>query len=522
MKRASKNLSVLLIPMVICSVALGFGGMIGSTDNPIQPVSIAEEVLAEAPVEEPVVEAPEVVEIATPDPVVEEPEVVIEEPEIVIEDPVIEEPVRAQSIQPIADATVDGWIVQFIQSAGVSAYTIDLSFQAIDNTFVNVWHAEDSGRLPPEVFDPGVAVPIVEPTSEPSIIGGNVTYRLDVWALNGGEQTVIKTEGIPVEWIYDVQDIEVVVETAEGNLEPPKITINNVGELDLFIDNIVTSVVGTPGSANNEVDQTIAGGASWEVPASILGTEAATHQVDIYSDDPDEAKVTVLYLIEVPAVASVVVAGADMDVGIGSERFGVTIDYDTLGADFTVTAWLEDADGTAASPVETVVVNGAGTIEIDLKVLFVDAGTDYQYRVTCADVAWDETIAGVSLNHWSDFKKLRNAGSNWEATVKWDPVTVDVGDLSVFVVLRHWDGSVLRDLEENVVVSEELDADELAAGEATLLLAKPDTKTPGATVEGGETWMAEYGAGYYFFTFMAPTAATNPWAARIGCPPEGL
>jgi hypothetical protein len=32
--------------------------------------------------------------------------------------------------------------------------------------------------------------------------------------------------------------------------------------------------------------------------------------------------------------------------------------------------------------------------------------------------------------------------------------------------------------------------------------------------------MNAYGSGEYFFTFIAPKDAEDPWMERIGCPPE--
>ena len=544
MQRASKNLSFVLIPMVIFSVALGFGGMISSTESPIIPESITEEVLAEAPVEEPVVEVPEVVEITTPDPVVEE--IVVDE--VVIEEPVVEEPVVfRQSIVPPLPADEDGWIVVFDGGRDpVLSYLIVQSFWTERGweAFDTVWELVLGDPIPPEIYTDGVAVPILKPTSEPFIENDAIDYKLTIDALNGGpqqEETI--PQPIPLEWIYDAPQIAFDVDPVNGIYEPPQITVLNVGELDLFVQTIEleTIVPETPGKSNYEPAETIPGGSpGWVIPADWLRTGVGTHRVYFYTNDPDaQPWVTILYDIVAEVVAFVEITNEDMDVGIGSERFGVTIDYETLGVDFTVTAWLEDADGNPASAVETIDgLNGAGSKVIALKVLFVDAGTDYQYRVVCDDVDLDETIAGVSLNHWSDFKKLRNAGTDWKATVRWDAVPLE-GDFSVYVSLRYWDADkqelwdVFDSTDNQVIASEDLadgEGPELADGEAEILLAKPDSKNWGESgpdgtipVANGEVWMNTYNSGYYFFTFMAPNSPdSNPWADRIGCPPEGL
>jgi hypothetical protein len=521
MQRKSKNLVLfLIIPMVVaCSAAVGFGGMITSTVNPIIPETITEEVIPEAPVEETVVAEPDIIEIAAPDPVVVE-EVPIAEPE----PEVVEEWVWRVDDPATIDLVGDNFVVGFPPGdPRRMQYTITYTIE--NRQTDDSWYMVDSGSdillSDEDVLAGETLLPVPAPGGVFDF--GWVDYRVTVTVTNGETHVGVTEPPIPV---YIPAPADILVMTIDnGNYLPVTILISNEGELPLFIDNIEI------GSANNEVDQWIdAADPAWEVPATILPTSVGIHTVSIYSNDPDPAEnpARVLYeILEVP-VATFAVADADMAAGIGSERFGVTIEHDTLGVDYTVTAWIEDANTLElASPVETVVINsdGVDATEIDLKILFVDAGTDYQYRVVI-DGELDETITGVSLNHWSEFNRLRNAGSNWEAQVKWDPVTVDVGDLSVFVALRKWDGEKLWDVEDSegnqVVVSEDLDAAALAEGEATLLLAKPDSKNLGTEVVGGETWMEGYGAGYYFFTYMAPTSATNPWAERIGCPPEGL
>lgn len=528
MQRKSKNLVIFLIPMVIaCSVTIGFGGMITSTVNPIIPEILTEEVMPEAPVVETVVAEPEIIEIAAPDPVVVE-EVAVEEPEVVIEEPVV----RATSIMPIADATPAGWNVMLIEASGVYEYTIDLEFQAADNSYVAVprlpdW-AHPGPRLPRTVFSPGIDVPIVTPTAAPKINeDGTIWYRLTVWAKNGGEQTIVVNNAIDLDWIYSPPVMQVMEISSPFDLDRPTYRVTNLGEQPLIIIDVQVD------SHTDSTDIEVLSGELVDIPDSyflpIHLTTEVDHYITIFSNagqyGPEKYVIKEQFLV----------TAADMNVGIGSERFGLTLRHVTKSVEMTVTACIKDSEGNLASPEETFVIdsNAHTTTDIVLKTLFVDAGADYQYVVTIDDV-WTSTIVGVSLNHWADFTSLKNAGSDWEAIVNWDPVTADVitdvtGELSVFVALRKWDGDKLWDVEDSegneVVISEDL-ADgqgaELADGAATLLLAKPDSKNLGTEVVGGETWMTGYGAGYYFFTYMAPTSATNPWAERIGCPPEGL
>lgn len=618
MKRAT-NLSIFLIPMVICSVALGFGGMISSTENPIIPEIVEEEVLAEAPVEEPVVEVPEVVEIATPDPVVvEEPEIVVEEPEIVVEE--------TRSNDPLDISLVgNNYLIGFTTEP---RQTYDLDYSVFEGAEIDPFYTNSRGLTAEEIVNEVAVVPVPRPDGA----SGSVTIRIEADIVNGGTQsgdkeftvladpnivvnlagmtlnvggtgTIIISNDGPGIWGLDVTDIslgdgtsftvdipplseplmngesidadvtaiapgmDIVTITSDDpdtpsitvtvntpqeinvppdldddptDQEPPVVLIENLGfdllvvtgiDLDLHYSTGVTFLVGV-GQTKNLADELALHGIS-------LPVTEGSHSITIWSNDPDEPMVEVTYDIGPAPVATFLVTG-DMAVGIGSERFGVSIEHDTLDVTYTVTAWLEDASGTKVSPEETTTIKSNGellTTKIPIKIKFLDAGQDYQYHVEIEGVN-TYTITGVSLNHWSDFESLRNAGTNWEAIVSWDPVAPEVlaaediqGEISVYVALRKWDGTNLWDVfdseGEMVITSENLadgNEEELADGQALLTLVKPDSKNLGTTpVANGEVFMSGYGAGYYFFTFMAPTnSGPNPWADRIGCPPEGL
>jgi hypothetical protein len=466
------------------------------------------------------------------------PEITVEDPEPV---PVVDpepEQIRTQSFNMPEPATEDGWIVQLIEAAGVSAYKIDVLYEEdVTNAYVIENSVADSGRLPSNVYDPGVIVPIFKPTlSDPKITDGAINYYLHIWVENGGIQEAdTSPEAIPIEWIYDPPEITVTAEQEAGNLIPPKYTIKNVGELPLLVSTIEVD------DNAYTVDWEILTGASVVIEADdpMLATEDGTHVINIYSNDPVNPIVTDLYLIDIPVIdPSFAIIDYDAAAGIGSEIFGPTLEFDTLGEEYTVTSWIEaTSDGTKVSPDRVDTINsgedGLATLKLALDILFTGSPDElYQYVVEIVDAGGVSVFNWVSepvtLNHWSNFVSLSSTADAWEATVEWDEVTVE-GDYSVFVCLRYWDASAgeLYDVydgdvvEENKAeVSQEVDSTE---GQATLTLTKPTTRTKDTAnpVTDGDVWMNAYGSGYYFFTYMTLTDG-GTWYDRIGCPPEAI
>jgi hypothetical protein len=479
-------------------------------------------------------DAPEAVDLESPDPVAE----VKAEPEPVPEAESEPEPVVTRNPGPayvINDPTEEGWIVHFIESEGVQAYIIEEYFKAPKgHILLDTWEDDVRDDKTRDFISGDVLIPLLTPTEDPEITSsGEVEYWIALWCINGGESEEDRYDMIPIEWIYDEQDIDVTTDPAdlsEPLTAPPVITITNLGELDLSVDYVIID-------DHSGVDPglVLAGGESADLGVELPADEGI-HTVEIWSNDPDENMVLVTYEIEIP-VPTLTVVAADFAAGIGSELFGVTVACDPAGKEVSVNVVLEAmSDGDDISPVEVVPVTApVSDLSIIVKTLFDDESGDeaepgvlYQYRVwmTVDGVDQEATlITNVGLWHWSTFTRLRSVSGAWEAKVAWDAIQVpSTAGFSVYVALRKWDGETLWDVTdsegEQVVVSQEVEG--IAAGEATLLLDKPDQKVLGDEVEGGETWMAGMRSGYYFFTYMAENDAGDPWAERIGCPPEAL
>lgn len=553
--------------VIACSVTIGFGGMITSTVNPIIPETLTEEVMSEAPVVETVVTEPEIIEIAAPDPdpVVEEV-VVVEEPDLVVE---VKNPDFNLDIQWTWDGTDQfpgfedspKWIVSWGDPRIRGVYRISVSvYSGADLvTDPDTWCLLDTIEGYVEPISPEVQVPVpVLPFTQVNIPkdGDGLLFRIvvegweDVTTIPStpADQTLSSDDYVQYQPTLDttIREIPTYTDRPPFESDDPfwKIQFGDdpgFGNYNIILDGIevatgtfragVGVTIDFPAPSGQDTVLRSYGDRLFEV--IVYTIEAIANNGVEEQQVTQESYLAVAEIID-PTI-SINLDDTDMALGIGSERFGVVVDFDTRGMTYQVTAWLEDVSGIKVSTVETVDINSdvAPTAKIVLKTLLVDAGTDYQYVVQCPGIDnFEETITGVSLNHWSDFEGLSNAGTDWKAQVKWHPVTVDVGDLSVFVALRYWDkeNQELRDVfdsgDNQVVTSENL-ADglgaELADGKATLLLAKPDSKNLGTEViANGDVWMSEYRSGYYFFTYMAPTSATNPWAERIGCPPEGL
>jgi hypothetical protein len=488
-------------------------------------------------------------ELAEPEEVVEVlemtgpivPEITVEDPEPV---PVVDpepEQVRTQSFNSPDPVTPSGWILPLIQAAGVSEYQIDVLYESkIDYEIAGtVAHLEEDGRIPQEIFDNGVAIPIFEPTGIPLEFQGAINYKLDIRVENGGTQTLLtEKEPVPIEWIYDPPEITVTAEQEAGNLIPPKYTIKNVGELPLLVSTIEVD------DNAYTVDWEILAGASVVIEADdpMLATEDGTHVINIYSNDPVNPIVTDLYLIDIPVIdPSFAIIDYDAAAGIGSEIFGPTLEFDTLGEEYTVTSWIEaTSDGTKVSPDRVDTINsgedGLATLKLALDILFTGSPDElYQYVVEIVDAGGVSVFNWVSepvtLNHWSNFVSLSNQGDAWGAVVEWNEVTVE-GAFSVFMCLRYWDASAgengeLYDvydgdiIEENKAVTSK--AVDSAEGETDLTLTKPATRTIDTAnpVTDGDVWMNAYGSGYYFFTYMTLTDG-GTWYDRIGCPPEAI
>jgi len=519
------------LPVVVVAATLGIEPTKPGVETP-SPPELLEEVVAEEPVveESPPAAEPEVVTIEAPPVAVEDPVVAIEEP--VAPEP---EPVRTQAFIPPGPATPDGWIVQLIAASGVSDYLIVESFKNVygDWVVVGEW-VPPGGEIPPEAYDPGLIIDIKVPTETPYIGDNLIPYRLFIKTINGGIQTLLINEPIPLEWIYAPADIQVTVDIVDP-YTVPGITIANVGELPLTITNIVVD------SGNNEMDATLAALESTTVAdlGVVLPASVGLHLVTIYSSDADEPEVVVPYVILAPPVEepSMEVVAADMAAGFGSERFGVTVAVDLGTAESVevsvVVETMADPDA-LLSEVATVVVAASGEVFIPVKVLFGEAsGALYQYRVTMVaggEVVAEEVVENVGLYFWSTFRSIAAKKDFWQVKVTWDN-PLPAGDFVVYACLRYWDAAtgVLYEVTDSagnqVIDSANIkacdDGDEPRV-QAVLKLMKPDTYVKVATSYDLTPWMGEYGSGYFFFTYMAWSGAVDPWAERIGCPPEAL
>jgi hypothetical protein len=533
------NLSALLViiaismPATIALVAVG----IEPTTAPVAPQVADEPVVeelatVEAPVDEAPPDAPEAVDLESPDPVAE----------VKTEDPVPDpEPEPEAETRADPEPTVPifeflsfenlTWVVKFYAEWDIWQISVVQKVWDVKDWIVLDEYTEAydpikgpfiSGLYSFEVVDPPESLGIRE----------EYLYELEVTSYNGGVTSDSDTQIIPVEDLFAPQDIDVTTDPAdlsEPLTAPPVITITNLGELDLSVDYVIID-------DHSGVDPglVLAGGESADLGVELPADEGI-HTVEIWSNDPDENMVLVTYEIEIPDPCLTVVA-ADFAAGIGSERFGVTVICDPAEKNVTVNVVLEAmSDGDDISPVEVVPVTAPANLSIIVKTLFEDENGDeaepgvlYQYRVWMTVDGVDQNatlITNVGLWHWSTFTRLRSVSGAWEAKVAWDAIQVpSTAGFSVYVALRKWDGETLWDVTdsegEQVVVSQEVEG--IAAGEATLLLDKPDQKVLGDEVEGGETWMAGMRSGYYFFTYMAENDAGDPWAERIGCPPEAL
>jgi hypothetical protein len=541
-----KTLPALLVilavsmPATITLVAMGIEPTTAPVGPQVQAELIEEQVTSEAPADEAPPVEPEAVDLESPDPVAPVEEVKTEDP--VVPEP--EEPATRAGDPPGDPMTISIpraennlvlWEVDFNLAWEIWQYDVTISVQ--DNTDPKnpVWvdlvtYSDGTGPKGPFYDDPIDFVVPKPPTSLPS----QTEYLYWIWvdSLNQGPHSDDLKYSIGIDWWPSPQDIEVTMTTVDP-YNPPIVTISNVGELPLTITDV--SVDNTYYGPLAEV---IAGGDSITLTEMgiVLPGDVGMHSILITSDDPDEPNVPLAYAILAPPEPTLTVVAADFAAGIGSERFGVTVDCNPEGKDVIVNVVLEAmSDGDDLSPVESIAITEETTVKIIVKTLFEDENGDeavpgalYQYRVWMTVDGVDEDpilIENVGLWHWSTFTGLRSVTGAWEAEVAWDTIQVQsLAGFSVYVALRKWDGETLWDITDSggnqVVVSQEVEG--IAAGEATLLLDKPDQKVVGDEVVGGETWMAGLGSGYYFFTFMAENDAVDPWAERIGCPPEAL
>jgi hypothetical protein len=520
-------LLIILAISMPATISLAFMGIEPTTapDVPqVQAELIEEQVTSEAPADEAPPVEPEAVDLESPDPVAPVVEVKTEDPVPEPEEPVTKAP---------GDAVItwEGDIFRVTFPAGRRSQTISylITISAISGPAIvladvtrPVTRAEDSAGI--------IDIPVPPPEGDYKVEDGMIEYTVDVIIVDGEDFTGVNTFNIPAP--LAPQDIEVTMQTINP-YTPPVVTISNVGESPLTITDI-------------SVDSTYYGPLAEVILAGddvtladlgiVLPADVGNHDVLISSDDPDEPLVALAYLILAPPEPTLTVVAADFAAGIGSERFGVTVECDPAGKDVVVNVVLEAmSDGDDLSPVESITITELTTVKIIVKTLFEDESGDdaapgvlYQYRVwlTVDGVDEDPTLVeNVGLWHWSTFTRLRSVSGAWEATVAWDAIQVQsLAGFSVYVALRKWDGEQLWDVTDStgnqVVVSQEVEG--IGAGEATLLLDKPDQKVVGDEVVGGETWMTGLRSGYYFFTFMAENDAVDPWAERIGCPPEAL
>jgi len=228
-----------------------------------------------------------------------------------------------------------------------------------------------------------------------------------------------------------------------------------------------------------------------------------------------------------PTMPPLAIDGADKAVGFGSDgQFGVTVSLNPpAGAHWTVHVALEDANGLLYSNVSSADVTGYTSLNLRLKVLFNAAGTTgdglsgtfYHYRVWVTQedgsVVAEEEIDNVSIYHWSTW-------DGWN--VSWDAIPMfNEAGYNVYVKAAYWDAATglcydSVDANGNLIFSSAFIGQQPAAGEMSLSL--PSYGTMSMMGYDASTFMAGYGSGWYYFTYVAPADAANPWAERIGCP----
>jgi hypothetical protein len=524
------NLSAVLIilaisiPATVSLVAMGIEPTTAPSVPQVADELIEEQITSEAPADDAPPVEPEAVDLESPDPVTPVEEVKAEDP---VPEP--EEPVTRGPGDAVITLVGDIFRVSFPPRRRSDSIDYTISLKATSGPDIilaqvsrGITRAEDTAGI--------VDIPVPPPEGDYDVdIDGNMAYTVDVNVHDGEDFTGTATFFIPAP--LAPQDIEVTMITVSP-YDPPIVIITNVGETPLLITAISVD------STYYDINASIVPGMNVTLAdlGVVLPADVGMHSILITSDDPDEPNVALAYSILAPPEPTLTVVAADFAAGIGSERFGVNVTCDPAGKDVIVNVVLEAmSDGDDISPVESIAITEVTSVKIIVKTLFEDESGDdaepgvlYQYRVWLTVDGDDENatiIDNVGLWHWSTFTRLRSKNGAWEAKVAWDAIQVDsMAGFSVYVALRKWDGEKLWDVTDSngtqVVVSQTVEG--IAAGAATLLLDKPDQKVVGDEVVGGETWMAGLRSGYYFFTYMAENDAVDPWAERIGCPPEAL
>jgi len=336
--------------------------------------------------------------------------------------------------------------------------------------------------------------------------------------------------------------------TTAGGGSPIPVISSDADDPD--IDGQFTLTLSRVGEIKNEIYQIKDGGS----PVLIATIDTNTYSVslsesgvyiyyyicyDLYITAPSN---NISINVELSVPDEFEISAYDEDCGVGSEQFGVSIDY-TFSEDTYVSLVLEemdDIDGDLilnedySTTTEVLVGAGSGSLDLTADILFAEIGTKgstttgshYQWKIT-AEGFDDIVVDNIGLWHWSTWNSIKNKGDYWECKLRYDDILTDVSDsYTIYAKMMKWDGIDLIEIEDSMgqmVEASALIIDPDNGQEIIVNIDKPDMKEESAITHNGEAWMNLYNEGYYFFSFIAPTTpTTNAWAERIGCPPEVL
>ena len=246
-----------------------------------------------------------------------------------------------------------------------------------------------------------------------------------VISLNGADGTNINPGVISV-YVEDDSNLHSV--TAKRNGIP--ITIGSDSNSDPTIFDGVIEVPSTIGTYTYEVSalDTIGNGISTEtITVSIIEAE----------------------LLEI--------IDYDENCGIGSERFGVSINYSfsKLTTIYMALEEMTDLDGDGIlnerySPITEVQLNGQGSIDLINKIMFAEEGeksgtqigTHYRWHIW-TDTGFEETIDDISLYHWSTWNSLKSKSGYWECNLRYDDILANIGtnNYTIYAQMKHWNAN---------------------------------------------------------------------------------